>query len=396
MDEQIAPRHLFVTQDYGPDLGGIARVHVERCRRFAADGGVMVSTVASGAGVSEFDRGEGYLIARQPFTQRDAKRVANQMRWARWLGPRVGARTVLHCGNIRPAGYPVWWVHHRRSTPYIVYVYGMDLLKERRKFGAVGPAGVLKRATARRLFGDAAGVVAISGWTAELAADVMRAAGVRRAPRVATIELGTDPAYFRPDRDVGLLRQRFGLGSEPVLLTVARLVPHKGQDMVLRALTRLPASVRYLIVGTGPDEARLRGLAGELGVAGRVTFAGALGDADIAEAYATATLYVGLSRRDGDVSVEGFGLSFIEAGASGTPSVAGDSGGVRSAVRDGETGLVVPPEDVAAVASAIKALLGDDARRGAMGVAARRAVETYYNWERVTRDTLAFVGEVTA
>jgi phosphatidylinositol alpha-1,6-mannosyltransferase len=165
---------------------------------------------------------------------------------------------------------------------------------------------------------------------------------------------------------------------------------------VIRALATLPAAVRYLIIGAGPDEGRLRALAESLGVADRVTIAGALSDAEIAEAYATATVYVGLSRRDGAVSVEGFGLSFVEAASSGTPSVAGDSGGVRAAVRDGETGLIVPATDVAAAALAIRSLLDDESRRRAMGAAARAAVLAHYNWDRVARETLAFVDRVAS
>jgi phosphatidyl-myo-inositol dimannoside synthase len=350
------------------------------------DGGVVVSTVAAVGGAA-FDRGESYRIERQAFSQRDAKRLVNQWRWARSLVP--GA--VIHCGNIRPAGYPVWWVHRRTRVPYILYVYGMDLLKERAKFRG----SALKRATARRIFGEAAGVVAISAWSAALAGEVMSEAGLRKVPPVVGIDLGTDPAYFRSDRDRGVLRGRFGLGGAPLLLTVARLVPHKGQDVVMRAMHSLPSSVRYLVVGEGPDEGRLRSLAASIGVADRVVFAGALSDEEIAEAYATATVYVGLSRRDGDVSVEGFGLAFVEAGASGVPSVAGDSGGVRSAVRDGETGVVVSPTDVGAVAAAVAGLLGDEGRRRLLGGAARRAVETYYNWDRVASETMAFVRGVT-
>ena len=85
----------------------------------------------------------------------------------------------------------------------------------------------------------------------------------------------------------------------------------------------------------------------------------------------------------------------MEAGASGVPSVAGDSGGVRSAVRDGETGLVVPPEDIDRVTAALRLLLTNDDVRRRMGAAARRAVETHYNWDRVARDTLGFVRDVT-
>ena len=378
----MSERHVFVTQDYGPDLGGIARVNVERCRRLAHAGGVLVSTVAHPA-AEAFDAGEQYTISRQPFSLSAAKRVANQIRWARAL-PRTG---ILHCGNIRPGGYPVWSMRR----PYVVYVYGLDLLKERRKIST----NPLKRWTLRRILGDSRGIIAISRWTAELARAVMHEAGIKRPPPVAAIDLGTDPSFFRPDRDTGLIRRRFALGDSPLMLTVARLVPHKGQDMAIKALASSPLDLHYVIVGDGPDRERLETIAREEGVAHRVIFAGALSDDEIAEAYATADVYVGLSREEG-LHAEGFGISFVEAAASGTPSVAGNSGGVSSAVRDGETGLLVPPTDVAAAASAIRRLLDDRALREAMGRAGRYAVELHYNWDRVAADTIAFVDEVCA
>jgi phosphatidylinositol alpha-1,6-mannosyltransferase len=381
-------KHLFVTQDYPPDRGGMARRHVELCRRFAPDDAIAVSTVAS-VGAAAFDAGEAYPIEREPFPFDRANRFANQARWARHLVGRVrgGRVDVVHCGNVRPAGYAVWWAHRRTGVPYLVYVNGGDVLRELRKVRA----SALKRLGARRILGDAVAIVANSPWTAKVTEDVMRAAGVAHPPTVAAIDLGTDPEHFHPSRDTGALRARLGIpAGAPLLLTVARLVPHKGQDVALRALARLAPDfpeLRYLLVGEGHDAPRLRALARELGVAERVVFAGALGDDEVAEAYATATVYVGPSRLDRGVNVEGFGISFVEAGASGTPSVAGDSGGVRAAVRDGDTGFVVPPEDDAAFATAIRALLADPQRRAAMGAAARRAVETHYNWDRVARET---------
>ena len=109
--------HLFVTQDFAPDLGGMARRHVELARRFGDDEDTMsVSTVAA-AGVAEFDEGENYRIFRQPFPFTKAKMFANQIRWAKWLTSERSARyDVLHCGNIRPAGYPVAWAHYRRES----------------------------------------------------------------------------------------------------------------------------------------------------------------------------------------------------------------------------------------------------------------------------------------
>lgn len=387
--------HLFVTQDYGPDRGGMARRHVELCRRIAdARNSIAVSTVQL-EGAREFDRKENYRIDRQPFHFREANRFTNQVKWARWL--RDFSRDtvdILHCGNIRPAGYAVDWASSRLRIPYIVYVNGGDLLREKKK----AQGSKLKRLTARRILGRASGIAATSKWVAELTGEVMRLVGVTSVPPIAALGLGTDPETFSPSKNPGRLRAQWGIGDAPLMLTVARLVPHKGQDAGIRALASLSAEfadLRYVLVGEGHDEKRLRDIARELGVAERVIFAGAIDDSDLPEAYATSTIYLGPSRVDNEINVEGFGISFLEASASGLPVVAGDSGGVRSAVRDGETGVVVPPEDIEAISSAVASFLRDDDRRKRFGEAGRRAVETHYNWDRVARETREFAIEVT-
>ncbi len=391
--------HLFVTQDYAPDLGGMARRHVELCRRFAngvEEATLMsVSTVAARA-AREFDSHENYRIFRQRFPFERANRVSNQVRWARWLmSSRAPAYDVLHCGNIRPVGYAVRWTHQQRGVPYLIYVNGGDLLRERKK----SETSTVKRRTSRSILGRAAGIVATSKWVAQLASEVMREVGVENPPPVAALDLGTDPMRFNPSTDTGALRRRWGVGDGPIMLTVARLVPHKGQDFGIRALAALSRDfpdLRYILVGEGHDEQRLRALAEAMGVTSRVGFVGPMHDDELPEAYATSTVYLGASRIDKEINVEGFGISFLEAGASGLPSVAGDSGGVRSAVRDGETGIIVPPTDAEAVTGAIQSLLLNPERRAQMGRAARHAVETHYNWARVARDTREFTYEVVA
>jgi phosphatidylinositol alpha-1,6-mannosyltransferase len=393
-----APRaghnHIFVTQDYPPVGGGMARRYVELCRRFSDPSTtVEVSTVAASDG-GNFDSGESYPIHRQPFSFGEANRFVNQVRWGAWLDRhcRTGV-DVIHCGNIRPTGYAVTWPSTRSGIPYLLYVNGGDLLRERHG----KKNNLLKRAAARRILGKAAGIVAISKWSGELAGEVMDSIGIENVPPIGAFDLGTDPAHFQPSRDTGMLRARWGVGGAPLLITVARLVPHKGQDFAIRALAGLREEfpdLRYVMVGTGHDEQRLRDLALEMGVAQRIIFAGALGDDELPEAYATSTVYVGLSRIDREINVEGFGISFVEAAACGVPSVAGDSGGVRSAVRDGETGIVVPPVDIPSISAAIASLLRDDSTRQGMGRAARNAVETHYNWDRVARDTREFTYSV--
>ena len=381
-------RHLFVTQDYAPDLGGMARRHVELCRRFAPEP-VIVSTVASPTS-EPFDRDEPYRIVREPFAFAAAKRFSNQLAWSGDIARlcRDGI-DVIHLGNIRPCGYAVAIATRRVATPYLIYVNGGDLLRERQKTAT----NIAKRWSTRDIFARSAGVVANSAWTAALTAEVMAAVGVRRAPPVAAIDLGTDPVQFHPSRDARALRARLGIGDDLLVLTVARLVPHKGQDVAIQAIAALGESlgrVHYVLVGEGDDAARLRALAVSSGLGDRVHLTGALPDEAIAEAYATADVYVGLSRVDSAINAEGFGISFVEASASGTVCVAGDSGGVRSAVRDGETGFVVGPRDVSAVTAALRQLLGNPELRHRMGGAGRRAVETHYNWDRVARETLDF------
>jgi phosphatidylinositol alpha-1,6-mannosyltransferase len=168
---------------------------------------------------------------------------------------------------------------------------------------------------------------------------------------------------------------------------VARLVPHKGMDVALEALARLAPSqpaLRYAVAGEGPDRARLEARAAELGVADRVQLLGAVPDELLPALYAAAAVYVGLSREEGR-EAEGFGISFVEASATGLPVVGGRSGGVPDAVRDGETGILVEPSDAGAAAAAIQGILSDQAEARRLGDTGRRAAETMYNWDRVAR-----------
>jgi len=244
-------------------------------------------------------------------------------------------------------------------------------------------------------------LIAISEWTRDLARAVLGEIGLDdHGGRLRVVHLGTDPERFRPGVDPTELRNRFELedGGVRWLLTVARLEQHKGVDMVLRALPEIVAGapdVRYAVAGTGPERDKLKKLAHKLGVADRVRFLGAVGERDLPALYNLASVYVGASRRAERLGVEGFGISLVEASACGLPVVAGKSGGIPDAVRDGETGFLIPPEDPAAIAEAVGRLLSDSGLAARVGAAGRRAVETYYNWDRVVRDLRAIESELS-
>ncbi len=296
------------------------------------------------------------------------------------------------CGELKPAGYPARWLARRHGVPYGVVVHGTELLLLDAKIRR----SRFKRWTAGGLLAGATVIAANSTWTADLARAVCgRLERPDLAARVRVVPLGTEPKEFRPGLDARAVRAKYGLDGGPWLLTVARLEWHKGIDhtiLALPALREAHPTVRYAVAGVGPRRPQLELLARDAGVADAVKFLGAVPDEDLPALYNAAALYVGASRRH-DLLVEGFGISLVEASASGLAVVGGRSGGVPDAVREGETGVLVDPEVPAAIAAGIHRLLGDPELRARLGAGGRRAVETYFNWDRVARDLIAIDGE---
>jgi phosphatidylinositol alpha-1,6-mannosyltransferase len=206
-----------------------------------------------------------------------------------------------------------------------------------------------------------------------------------------------DTDRFRPDVDGEPVRDRYGLFDRPLIVCVSRLVRRKGQDMLIRAMAtirrRVPDAV-LLIAGDGPDRDRLRALADSDAPRHSVVFAGEVSDDDLPAVYAAADVFAMPCRsRFGGLEVEGFGIVFLEAAASGRAVVAGDSGGAAEAVVDGETGLVVDGRHVGAVAEATAALLQDPVRAEAMGKAGRARAERSFSWPRLTASLRAWLAE---
>ncbi|HEV8399846.1 MAG TPA: glycosyltransferase family 4 protein [Gemmatimonadales bacterium] len=307
-----------------------------------------------------------------------------------WRAGRLARRWrpgFTWCGELKPAGYPARWMQARAGVPYGVITYGTELLL----LGAKIDRSAFKRWSARQLIGNAAVVVAISEWTASLARSVLERLGCDALARdVRVVPLGTTPEHFKPGVDPRAVRARYGLDGGRFILTVARLEWHKGIDAVIKALPAVRAAhpgTRYAVAGVGDRGPHLEQLARDMGLADAVRFLGAVPDADLPALYNAADLYVGASRLH-DLLAEGFGISLVEASACGLAVVGGRSGGVPDAVRDGETGILVNPDDPQAVAAGINQLLGDDELRKRLGVAGRKAVETFYNWDRVAKDLI--------
>ncbi|XHM66967.1 glycosyltransferase family 4 protein [Streptomyces nigra] len=214
---------------------------------------------------------------------------------------------------------------------------------------------------------------------------IARALSPEAAARMTQLPPGVDEKTFHPGSGGDEVRARLGLTDRPVVVCVSRLVRRKGQDTLIRALPRILAAepdTVLLIVGGGPYEQDLRRLARETGVAGSVRFTGAVPWSELPAHYGAGDVFAMPCRtRRGGLDVEGLGIVYLEASATGLPVVAGDSGGAPDAVLDGETGWVVrggSPEDAA---DRIVTLLGDPELRARMGERGREWVEEKWRWD---------------
>jgi phosphatidylinositol alpha-1,6-mannosyltransferase len=377
---------LLLTDEFPPIMTGISRLMGEIAHRYPK-GELLVSTGQHRDSLETDGRFAGTVIDRLPISTKSLHGFAGLMFWSRRV---VGlARThkprFAWADSIRPAGYPAKWAHERMGMEYGVLVHGGDLLKE---LHAIHHKP-LTRKSGRALLRSAAAVVANSQWTREQAQKVLRELGLDpQAERVKVVPLGTDPDLFHPGIDAREVRERYRLNGGRWALTVARLESYKGIDMALRAVARVRKEgidLHYAVIGAGKRNA-FRKLADDLKIADAVRFVGPVPDADLPALYNAAEVYIGVSRQAEGTRIEGFGVALAEASACGLPVIAGRSGGLAEAVQDGETGLVVDPDDPEAIVQAMGRVLGDQLLARRLGQGARKSVETYYNWERVIRD----------
>lgn len=359
----------------------------EVASRYAADT-LLVST-GTWPGSEASDPRFHQTIDRVPVRAKRLRTLNGLFRWTRRADALVrrAAPGFVWCDEVKPAGYAAAWLNARHNLPFGVIAHGADFLLLEAKIGR----SAFKRWTARRILARCTVVVANSRWTADVVRVVLDSLGCHAlAADVRVVHLGTTATTFHPGVDPEPARRAYGLYGGPWLLTVARLDFHKGIDTVIRALPAIRAAfptARYAVAGIGSRRASLERLVTDLGLEDAVRLLGFVPDQDLPALYTAADLFLLVSRRY-DLLVEGFGISIVEASASGLPVIAGRSGGIPEAVREGETGMVVEPDDPAAVANAAIRLLGDEALRRRVGAAGRAAVEAYYNWDRVAADLL--------
>jgi glycosyltransferase involved in cell wall biosynthesis len=278
--------------------------------------------------------------------------------------------TVMHGHWVVPGG--VIAAAARPRLPLVVSLHGSDVFVAER----TAPA----RSAARRVFARAGFVTACS---ADLA---WRAQALGAAPdRLEVVPYGVDVTRFAPSADArSRLRREAGIGIDvPVIFAAGRLVRKKGLEYLIDALGQIAPPAQLAIAGTGDLAAELRARAAHAGVADRVRFLGDVPQDAVAAWFAAADVAAVPSVRDDSGNVDGLPNTVLEALASSTPVVATAAGGIGSVIAPGETGVIVPERDPAALARALADLLADPARRAVIGTAARNLVAARFGWAAV-------------
>ena len=365
--------HLLVTNDFPPKVGGIQAYLWELWSRLDPESFVVL-TASSHPDAAAFDRSQaqrGLRIERVSSrvlapTPRLAARV-------RHTAARVGAKLVV----IDPA-FPLGLIGPRLGLPYAVVLHGAEVAIPGRV-----PAG---RQLLAHVLRHSVLAVSAGGYPAAEAARAVHRGGM---PPVVEIPPGVDLERFRPlgpDERAGV-RAELGLPADgPLVVSVSRLVPRKGMDVLIDVAVRLRVEQPRLtvaIAGRGRDSDRLAGRVAEYSAPVRLL--GGVPDADLPRLVGSADLFVMLCRsRWLGLEQEGFGIVFLEAAAAGVPQVAGRSGGAGEAVEDGVTGrLVRRPTDAGAAARVVHELLADQDLRLRMGRASRQRAEASFDYDKL-------------
>ena len=364
-----------------PKLGGQEFVVDALARQFTALGHQPVVFAPKPRKLSIRGLTYPYEVVRHPRFYSTASFVS----WYRWFLVRFYRRKpfdVLHCHGIYPPSYLAALLGERLPVPIVVTSHGGDVYAHNVR---LQKAAIVERCVRGLRSADA--LVAISRFTREGFARLCPEA----VDRIVDIPNGVHVATFKERADQP---RDWDAAVQPgkYALFLGRLKHRKGGDVLLHALARVPANgqVQLVIAGDGEEHLALQSLCGQLGLAPRVRFVGAVSGPTKAYLLQNARVGVISSRQ-----WEAFGLVVLEGYASGLPMIATDMPGLADLIQPEITGLLVPPESPEHLAAALQRLLGDDALVARMKTAARQVVEQY-DWRNVARQHVALFESLIA
>jgi len=363
-------KHILVTNDFPPKVGGIQSYLWELWKRLPNEDFYVYTTPFPND--EKFDLEQPFHIVRSnnkvllptPIVSKNVQKLTKDLE---------GELIVWD-----PA-FPLGLVAPKSRIPYALVLHGAEL-------AIPGKLPIAKSFLANTLR-KASLVICAGNYPA---AEAERTAK-QRLP-LAIIPPGVDIDRFRPGTllEKKKIRENFGIqNTSPVILTLTRLVPRKGIDILIKAVKTLKKKYPELVLligGTGRDTRRLESLAKDS--EGSVRFLGRISEETLPDLYRAADILCMPCRsRWGGLEQEGFGIVFLEAAASGIPQIAGKSGGSADAVINNETGLVIDePKDPRQLAQAIEMLLQDSEKLECMGINARKRAESYFSYDLLSKN----------
>ena len=386
------PKVLIVTNDFPPRSGGIQSfVHALATR---LPPGQVVVYAPAWDGAAEFDARQPFAVIRHPTSL--MLPMPSVARRARAILTGHGCDTVLF-GAAAPLGLLAPALRRAGARRIVALTHGHE----------AGWAALPGARSLLRSIGEHVDVLTYLGEYVRIR--LARALTPAAANRMVRLAPGVDTESFRPGAGGAAIRAKLGIAPEaPVVVCVSRMVRRKGQDTLIRVWPRVlarlssladcrsdaaPASARnparyhepvLLFVGDGPDAGRLRALVRRSGLTGSVIFAGPVPWQDLPAYYDAGSIFAMPCRtRRRGLDVEGLGLVYLEASATGLPVIGGDSGGAPDAILPGETGYVVGGRDESALTDRLVRLLNDPEGASAMGDKGFAWVDREWRWDLV-------------
>ncbi|MHA1695044.1 MAG: glycosyltransferase family 4 protein [Candidatus Helarchaeota archaeon] len=377
-------KSLLITAYFPPLTGGISKSLYNFCHFFPSDKLVVMTDKI-------FDGEEKIrILTRKLFFK-------NKLIWPKWL-PLIWHTLItikkekiklIQVGQVIPIGYVALLLKKFLKIPYIVYIYGQDLLISRpykRKYKFLNK--VLKNAD---------GIIANSRYTKNLLTDM----GINTQVSIAY----PCPQYSIKDSiliNINDFKKANNLNENYILLSVGNLVKRKGHDNVLNALPsvikEIP-NIKYIIIGNGPEEIKLRNKVKDLKLDEYVEFKKKVHDKELINYYSSCDLFIMPSRIINDnygkpLDVEGFGMVFLEANTFGKPVIGGNNGGQTDAIENGKNGFLVDAKDTQEIALSIVKIANNPELSRQMGEYGKKRVTKNFTWKKQSHKIIKLIERI--
>jgi phosphatidylinositol alpha-1,6-mannosyltransferase len=359
-------KSLLITIDYPPKTGGVANYLSNLSLNLPYEKIVVLT-----------DKNVGQKMHQEIKYQLYKEHLYYKFFWPHWLKSYFIAKKVIAQEKIEQIiishVIPMGYIALMLKLPFFVILHGYDI--------TLAKKSVWKKYWLKKILKAAKHIIVNSNFTKNEVLGV----GISEAKITIVNPCPNFQKMIINESERQSVKNELDLHHKKILLSVGRLIPRKGFDKVIEALPQVIKQIPnlvYLIVGKGPDRVRLEKLAEKLNVLSNITIVEDVPDSNLPVYYDLANIFIMTSRIENKTDVEGFGIVYLEANLLGKPVIAGKSGGVEDAVIDNQTGILVNPNDVNAIAIAIIKLFTDQNLANTLGVQGKERVLNEFCWSK--------------